>query len=254
MQFPMNEQVKWNPEEKIIGVVGVAPAATADFYHKLIQLTPAKKDWQHVRVIIDSNPKIPSRGRYLELGEADPVPYICQSIESLYQMGASIIAVPCNTAHILYERYAADFPVIIPDMIEVTRSATLRRCGKTLRSVVVFASKLTKQYRLYEKAFAGFQVSLLDTERYQADISNLIEKVKQGYSVISLYDQINQICSVYKNADAFILGCTELSLLVSDHFEGIPVIDSNQALAEACLVLSKNDIFNRQYSREGVYS
>lgn len=252
MQIFMNEQVKWNPEEKIIGVVGVAPAATADFYHKLIQLTPVKKDWEHVRVIVDSNPKIPSRGRYFELGETDPVPYIRQAILQLHQMGASIIAIPCNTAHILYDRYAENLPVIIPNMIVETAIATQQICGNKLQSVAVFASKLTQHYRLYEKAFKDQQVTLLDTLSHQAEVTAIIEQVKQGQSLSAMRNRINKLFSEYKTADAFIIGCTELSLLIKTDFEGIPVIDSNQALAEACLKLSANHAFNQSRFKQEI--
>lgn len=240
MKPPMSADVCWNADEKIIGVVGVAPAATADFYAKLIALTPVKKDWEHVQVIIDSNPKIPSRGRYLELGETDPVPFIRHSIEKLSQMGASIIALPCNTAHILYDRYASDATLQIPNMVAVTVDHALHARPKT---AAVFASRLTQQYRLYDDFFERKGVITLNTARHQQNISLLIEKVKQGESLPMLQEIMKAILSDYA-ADVFILGCTELSLLVGDSFNGVPIIDSNKALAIACLSLSNNTAFS----------
>src|SRR4051812_28423752 len=99
---PRSENVWWPDDERVLGVLGVAPAATADFFVKLTSLTHARKDWEHVRVLIDSNPKIPSRGRHLELGETDPSPYLREGIEALLAQGAALVALPCNTAHILY--------------------------------------------------------------------------------------------------------------------------------------------------------
>ena len=146
--YPMNKVVHWNKDEKIIGVIGVAPTATADFYSKLIRLTPAQKEWEHAHVLIDSNPKIPSRGRYFELGETDPTPFIRNSIERLCHMGATIIAIPCNTAHILYERYTYELPVMVIHMIKATIDTTVHCLGKIPQKAAVFASRLTQQYQL----------------------------------------------------------------------------------------------------------
>lgn len=245
MQPPMSAEVKWNQDEKIIGVVGVAPAATADFYNKIIQLTPVRKDWEHVQVIIDSNPKIPSRGRHLELNETDPVPFIRDSMKKLHHMGASIIAVPCNTAHILYERYAIDLPMVVPNMIRVTVEAAINTIGKVPRSAAVFASRMTQQHRLYEKMLQECGGDILDTAAHQTEVSALIEEVKQGKPLGALQTRFQKTLSAYPQADVIILGCTELSLLAHGAFENIPIIDSNIALAQACLSLSGNDAFCR---------
>lgn len=232
--------VHWNLHEKIIGVVGVAPSATVDFYSKLVNITPAKKDWEHVRVVIDSNPKIPSRGRYIELNEADPVPGIRQSIEELMTMGAQIIAIPCNTAHILFDRYSKNFAVHIPNIIEETVKYLHRVCEKRTRKILVLASKLTQEYRLYGKFIEPLGGEVIDVSKYQPQISLLIEKVKQGYPLAPLKKQMCDILSVYhKYAEACVIGCTELSLLLPKNSQ-IPIIDSNLALAHACLLKSGN--------------
>jgi len=47
---------------KMIGVLGgMGPAATADFYQKIIRATPAKTDQEHLKVLIFSNPQVPDR-------------------------------------------------------------------------------------------------------------------------------------------------------------------------------------------------
>lgn len=247
---PMNNTVKWNPEEKIIGVVGVAPAATADFYSKLIRLTPVEKDWEHVRVIIDSNPKIPSRGRYIELGETDPVPYIRQAILQLQSLGAEIIAIPCNTAHILYDQYSNGMSVNIPNMIEVTVESVMRRFSSVPNAIAVFASRLSQKHLLYSAAFKKYGCNVVDTTPHQEAVSGIIEGVKQGKPLDQLKEQMHVVLSEYNVADAFILGCTELSLLIiEDHYCNKPVIDSNTALAQSCLRLANNASFDSANSK-----
>ena len=92
----------WRKKEKVLGVLGLSPYATIDFLRKLADETPAKKDWEHIRVIMDLNTKIPSRGRALELGEEDPTMYMNKSIKELSRNGADLVVIPCNTSHYFY--------------------------------------------------------------------------------------------------------------------------------------------------------
>lgn len=48
--------------EKTVGVIGgMGPEATVDFLRRLVARTPARDDADHLRVLVDNNPKIPSR-------------------------------------------------------------------------------------------------------------------------------------------------------------------------------------------------
>lgn len=61
--------------QKIIGILGgMGPEATLDLFHKIIKLTPAEKDQDHFRIIIDNNPKIPDRTDAISGTGKDPLP------------------------------------------------------------------------------------------------------------------------------------------------------------------------------------
>ena len=48
--------------EKVIGILGgMGPEATLGFFERIIAHTPATRDQEHLRVIIDSNPQVPDR-------------------------------------------------------------------------------------------------------------------------------------------------------------------------------------------------
>lgn len=233
----MNEAYRWNPAEGIVGVLGVAPLATADFYRRLIALTPARKDWEHVRVLIDSNPKIPSRGRHLEFGEADPSPFLRQGIEDLVARGATVVAVPCNTAHVLYDRYAAGLTEHVPNMIEVASESVCERVGAAPRSLAVLGTRHTVQQDLYGRALRPRGGGLMKMDRWQPELSALIELVKQGGDIATgaarLRAVIEEVCRA--GADAIVVACTELSALVAESAVTVPVIDASDALARHCL-------------------
>ena len=48
--------------DKIVGVIGgMGPEATVDLMRRVIRTTPAQDDIDHIRMIVDNNPKVPSR-------------------------------------------------------------------------------------------------------------------------------------------------------------------------------------------------
>ena len=90
---------------KKLGIIGgLGPMATAYFLERVTQMCDAKKDQEHIQIVLISNPAIPDRTKFL-LGESNnsPLPLIIKSAEQLRTMGAEVIAIPCITAHCYYE-------------------------------------------------------------------------------------------------------------------------------------------------------
>jgi aspartate racemase len=241
LNYPMNDVVRWNPAEGIIGVVGLSPAATADFYQRLIALTPARKDWDHARVLIDSNPKIPSRGRHLELGEPDPSPFIRRAIDGLVERGATVVAVPCNTAHILYERYAAGIEALVPDMVGLAVERLAADAGGTPRQLAVLGTRHTIRHDRYGRRLRTSGGDVFDVGPWQPELSALIEHVKQGCDLSSGTDRLRNVMVQVERAgaDSFVVACTELSVLVRPGWTRVPVVDASDTLARYCLDVAR---------------
>lgn len=234
--LPVDDIVSWPQEEGAIGVVGVAPWATIDFLKALYEQVKAEKDWQYPRVLCDINTKLPSRGRHLELGERDPSPFIAETIDELASQGATVVVVPCNTAHILYSSWAADASVEVLNIVRVSVAAL----GDVSGQVAVLASRSVYQNRLYEKVIveAGLHCASLENDEIEF-ISRIIGAVKRFGRIPScFYGDINKFFENLKsrNACALILGCTELTELAAfarKYFSC--VVDSNSALAREAL-------------------
>lgn len=235
----MAEEIKeyWNSKEKILGLLGVAPYATIDFLQKISDLTPAKKDWDHIRIILDSNTKIPSRGRALELMEESPVKYMREAIIRLKNFNADFVIILCNTAHIFYDEVVNNLDVEVLNMI----SETLKyiTSNNIISSIGVLGSTNTVKYRLYEK-YCHPQENILI--HYPIDdqptIAEIIENVKHGNQGEELkYRLINISESLIKkhNLDGIVIGCTELSVLLKNGDLSVPVFDSNEILAKVAI-------------------
>ena len=233
---PDNPDVTWPVNEGIIGVVGVAPWATLDFCRIIYELTPATKDWHFPRIIVDANSKIPSRGRHLELGERDPSPFIHATIEELAKAGATVAVVPCNTAHILFDRWAYPSPIKVLSIIDETVS----QLPKSPKKVAVLSSRYLAQSNIYQNALiaAAHKVFDLSSEMQQL-VSSCIEQLKCSSELLD--EQIEALALFRDHLSEngvthIILACTELSM-ISTHplWFQMKIIDSNTVLAMSAL-------------------
>jgi len=81
----------------------------------------------------------------------------------------------------------------------------------------------------------GVKVQTIPEE--QTMISDMIEEVKQGSTGSKLTEQLRNIALklIDQGAEAIIIGCTELSLLLHDGDLAVPIFDCNEVLAKVCV-------------------
>ena len=79
-------------KKKTIGILGgMGPLATADLFEKIIAHTRAARDQEHLRVLIDSNTRIPDRTAAILQGGEDPAPELRSSARGLERQGAELL-------------------------------------------------------------------------------------------------------------------------------------------------------------------
>jgi len=104
-----------------VGVVGgVGPAATVDFMQKLVRSTPATRDQEHIKLLVEQNPQIPDRTDNLLGDGPDPTVSLYATCKKLEAGDVDIIAIPCNTAHAFVERIQPYLNVPIVNMLTVS--------------------------------------------------------------------------------------------------------------------------------------
>lgn len=220
--------------EGAIGVLGgVGPLATVYFMQRIIALTEASTDQEHVNLIVLQHSTIPDRTAFIVgRSDEDPLPVMIDDARSLQDVGVVAIAMPCNTAHRFHTELAAcvDIPFlsIIDETIGLTRSRVpgLRRLG-------VLATDGTLSARTYHLACeaAGLECVVPDADVQEQVMDVIYAGVKAGVPVPrerfdALADHLRT-----KGAEAVVLGCTELSILGHDLGLAVDVVDSLDALA-----------------------
>ena len=231
-------------QQKILGVVGgVGPSATVDFMDKLIRHTPASRDQDHIRMIVDHDPTIPDRTAYL-LGEGpDPTASILAACKRLEAYGADLIAIPCNTAHAFVESIQRDLTIPIINMLLETAQYIEDHHGG-VKTIGLLATNGTLKSCIYHDLIeqTGRKVVVPD-EAHQGLVMNAIYAVKAGNTEGTSLEEFRLALAHIINAGAglVILGCTELPLLSaridmnSEGNESIPVLDPGDILARKCV-------------------
>lgn len=227
-------------KELTVGIIGgMGPYATLEFFQSVLKHTPAEKDWEHLHVLIDNNPKIPSRTRAFLYNEADPVPMMVESANRLSDAGADFVVLPCNSAHYFLPRVRQCCKVNFIDMIDVTSLAVLALGSQT---VGLLAGEVTVLGRLYEDRLCEKGVKVLQvTDEDQVVVREIIEDVKHAHVDTVTYDKMNRLIAGLKKrgADTIILGCTELPVVMPGVTVGCLIVDSVDVLAKAVVARAK---------------
>lgn len=205
---------------------------------KIIEMTPAEKDQDHLRVICYTNPQIPDRTRSLrEDGGEAYVAGIAESIKVLERAGAELVIIPCNTSHARFETIASNAAIPVLNMIDATfnkaRSFGVERIG-------LLATDGAVALGVFENDATVSVV--LPEEHEQREVMDIIYGIKAGkYNDAETFEKIRALAGRLRarGAQKVVLGCTELSLY-SSWFPDGEIIDPLAELAREAVRVAIN--------------
>lgn len=224
--------------KKAIGILGgMGPLATADLFRKIVTLTEAACDREHVRVYIDSNSSIPDRTEAILRGGQSPVEEMASSLRHLEACGADCIIMPCNTAHYYLPQLQAMTHIPFLNMPEITAHCCAERFpGK---KAAVLATDGTIKTGIYDRALQQAGVSFMHPDREnQKIVMHLIyDVVKASRPTAPEKETWHALLDTLRmeGADYFILGCTELPVLAGSLAVEGPFVDPTEELAKAAI-------------------
>ncbi|WMJ76477.1 MULTISPECIES: aspartate/glutamate racemase family protein [unclassified Sedimentibacter] len=198
---------------KTIGIIGgMGPLATVDLYHRIVLRTKAATDQEHIHVIIDGNTDIPDRTKAIISDGKSPTEELIKSARKLEQAGADFLIMPCNTAHYYVDVIKQSVNIPFVNMLEETTKYTLNKYGKEA-VIGILATDGTIKSKIYENYYAKVGIKTVIPEKTQEKIMKFIyDVIKKGNyeeGTALLFECLEELKE--KKADAFLLGCTELS-------------------------------------------
>lgn len=227
--------------EKVIGMLGgMGPEATLDCYRKIINQTPAEKDQDHLRVIIDSNPKTPDRtAAVLGRGES-PTPLLVSGINALERAGADFVIIPCISAHVFLAEIRPQVSLPILSIFDAVAQAIVRD-HPGIKTVGLLSTTGTMKGGLFQERLSESGLDVLTpTDEIQETVMQSIYTIKAGPSLETRAEVAADLAAagkslVLRGAEGIIAGCTEIPLALKQKHLDAPYFDSLLLLARAAI-------------------
>jgi aspartate racemase len=218
-----------------VGILGgMGPQATILLMQKVLDAVRATDDSDHIPLIVDQNPQVPSRIRRLIEGAGeDPGPVLADMARRLVAGGAEALAMPCNTAHHYVPAIRAAVEVPFLDMVDlsVTKAAGLAGVGGR---VGILASPAVRTIGLFDARLAKAGVTAVYPENEIALLA-AIRQIKvsgPGHEAQATLRAASDEL-LRREATVQMIACTEFSLVPDPTVQGANAFDTLDVLVEA---------------------
>lgn len=228
-----------------IGILGgMGPEATSYLYDKIIKSTPAKKDQDHIPIIIFNNPKIPDRTEAILYGGTSPVNELIFTASKLEKAGANFIVMPCNTSHYFIEEVSSAITIPIVNMISETLNFIIEKYSD-VKTIGLLATSGTITTRIYHRLFEKAGIKILNLSEFEQEVlvmnsiygNNGIKAGRKIDASSKLLTAVNSFKN--KGAELIIMGCTEIPLVLEQKLTDSVLIDPMKIIAEKSVLLAK---------------
>ena len=212
----------------------MGPLATVDFLQKVVLATPALRDQDHIPMVVRFCPEVPGRVEALLGRGPSPEPALVAAAQDLERAGAMCLAMPCNTAHAWYDAIAG--AVSIPVLHIVSAVLEAAPAGAT-EALGLLATAGTLRSGIYSSRGGPGVNWIVPSDVEQANwVTAGIEAVKAnrieaGRVLLAKAAQ----ALARRGARAVVMGCTEVPIALASSDVVVPLLDSSQALALACV-------------------
>ena len=227
-----------SPKRRIGIIGGMGPAATVQLMTAVIARTPVLDDQDHVPMIVDNNPRVPSRIKALIDGTGeDPGPVLQRMARGLEAAGAQALAMPCNTAHHYAARIADAVDIPLLDMVELSaRQLEVKGVGR----VGILGSPALRLAGVFDRAFSERGLTAL----YPEDDAGMLAAIRAIKVVSGQSPETQRILTAAagklrdRGATLLLVACTEFSLMVDAIAGHGPVLDTLDILADAVVAFA----------------
>lgn len=221
---------------RVVGVLGgMGPEATVALMARVIAAVPAADDADHVPLLVDQNPQVPSRiARLIEGQGPDPAPVLCGMARRLEAAGAQALAMPCNTAHHYAAAISASVQVPFLDMVALSVAQAVARGAEG--RVGILASPALRKVGVLDAALAAAGLAPVWAEDEEA-LLRAIRLVKTGGPQAQARE-ILRAASVALDTEVQMIACTEFSLIAEALQPGVTSIDTLDVLVRAIVDFS----------------
>jgi aspartate racemase len=229
---------------KTIGILGgMGPEATVGCFDKIIKNTPATKDQDHLRVVIDSNPAVPDRTAAI-VGEGEsPVPILTAGCRALQRAGADFIIIPCVSAHVFLSDVQQLIELPILSIFDAV-AETIRHEYPGIKTVGLLGTTGTVSGGLFQERLLEDQIiTVVPEQEIQSKIMSALYDIKNARAARTRSEITDDLVAAAESlisrqpegAQGIIAGCTEVPLALKQEHLSHPYFDAVDILARAAI-------------------
>jgi len=214
----------------------MGPETVARFFLQINARARASDNTQYPPLILNNVPvpydlerEIVERGR----NEEQILPFLVRGVQSLEAAGVDSIVIPCNTVHYFMPELRACVAPPILSIMEETADVCARA---EYRTVGLLATTETITHELYEQELARYGIQVVTPDlTEQRLVSTIIQRILDGNKSVENTQALLRVIRTLQSggAEAVILGCTALELVLQQPDSSVPLLDSFEILAVA---------------------
>lgn len=217
----------------VIGILsGMGPKSTSPFIDNVIkncqELYNAKDDIDFPHMMIYSCPTpfyLDKPINHYEMEKA-----IIEGSKKLENTGVNFIAIPCNTAHIYFDKIYQSLSIPLLNMID----ETINTISINSKKVAILGTVSTIESNIYQNKLKKLKIEYVENIKWQNYVNEIINNIKSK-------NQINQASILWKklymelsdSVDTVIIACTDLNVIIENTEDKLQFIDSSECLAKA---------------------
>ena len=231
--------------ELTVGVLGgMGPEATIDFMSDVLSFTGARKDQDHLHLVVDQNPKVPNRQQAMADGNDDVERELAAMASRLEKAGVHFLVMPCNSAHAFEHaiRSASALPFL--SIVDVCVEAVAELVPRNGR-VALMATDGLLRTDIYQGALdeAGFEW-MLPKDDEQQRLMQLIHRIKAGDKRAEVAEGMSALARrlIDRDAELVLAACTEIPLVLGPGDLPVPLVSSTAALAKRTVAIARREL------------
>lgn len=231
-------------KDKVIGVIGgMGPGATIDFMSRVLTATPAEKDQQHARMLVEHNPRIPSRQLAMRGEGENPGPTIAAMARRLEVGGADFIVMPCNLAHAWQSDIETATSIPFISIVQESVLAAISRSGDD-SAIGLMTTPGCHSAGLYQQVLADYGRPVVEQTGTELDQAmTLVERIKGGDVSDEVADGLRLLAEqlVVRGAKVLIAACTEFPMVLDESMFDVAFVSSTDVLAKKAVAMALSD-------------
>ena len=222
---------------KKAGIIGgIGPASTLDYYSGIINGVRAKTNSENYPGILINSINMTEMLTLVSNEDWESlVAVLLAAVKVLAAAGADFAAIASNTPHIVFDRIKRRSALPLISIVEATCE---RARAKNIKKAVIIGTRFTMSSGLYSAALGKHGIAaVVPSEKDQTAIHNIIfPRLEDGVVVpedkLKMLEIVNGLTAEHR-ADALILACTELPLMIKSGDSNAMILNTTQIHIDA---------------------